>query len=329
MSANENHQLGIVARTLDERLDATGPFCSVRPLAGQWAIYLDDEPIEGTFATSRKALAGARHYKAELHQKIAGEFFKTTGLSESLWTLNSHAVVNKVDPAEFIVFYRRAFMAHIGCHALPPQKTVQDAVKLINTTFHLPGPMLLALEQVYSSRQNPLGPGSVNWELFKVLREKGFLTYDPNETDRLVELTPSGRAALSRDPRGLPLELREIIFEGAQPEEREHIAAWNSLISSGIAGQINAQGLKNAIANRCELRIEEGSEEGRDIIIRGRGMTTDGLQISDVLVASFPTQWEPFKAASKGLAHAIIRQQAILASTIVPSLEPPSPANQF
>lgn len=311
-AAHETHQLGIVARTLDERLDATGPQCSVRPTEGHWRIYLNDAPIKGTFETSRKALAAARHYKADMQQRIADEFFKTTGLSADQWSLNAHALVNRVDPAEFVVFYRRTYMAHIGCHALPSRKTMQEAIKLINTTFHLPGPMLFALEQVYGEQGKRFGPGAVNWSLFNILQEKGFISFDEREEDRHVHLTAAGRAALTRDPRGLSLELREIIFAGALPEERELRSVWNNLIGSSISGQVNAQGLRAAFANGYELRVEDGSDEGKDIILRGSGTELDGTPITDLMVASFPSQWEPFKVASKGLAEAIVRQQSML-----------------
>ncbi len=311
-TSNEIHQFGILARTLDERLDASGPHCSVRFVDGNWKIYLNEEPLDSTFATSRKALAAARHYNADMQRKIAEEFFKTSGLSPEAWTLNAHALVSNLDPAEFVVFYRRTYMAHIGCHALPPRKTIQDAVKLINATFHLPGPMLLALEQVYGAAGKPFGPGSVNWPLFAALRDKGFISFDDNDDSRPVFLTETGRAALTRDPRGLPLEMREIIFAAASTQEQEFRPVWNNLISSDIAGQLNAQGLRSALIKGFELHLEDNQEEGRDAILRGTGKEPDGTPVTNVMVASFTTQWEPSKIAAKRLAEIIVQHQSEL-----------------
>jgi len=311
-ASNENHQLGIVSRTLEERLDGTGPGCSIRPFEGQWRIYLDDEPLEGAFDTSRKALAAARRYKADRQRKVAEDFFVTTGLSSDLWTLNANALVSKIDPVEFVVFYRRAYMAHIGYYALPSARSVHEAIELINATFHLPSPVLHALEQVYGEEGKSFGIGSVDWSLFGVLRSRGFLSFQNPGPDNPVYLTEIGRAALGRDPRGLPLDLREIIFAGASPKEFQFRPAWNALIGSGMAGQANAQGLRRAVSSGLELRLEIAGEE-QYIVLRGSGLDPDGSEVQDCLVASFPSHCEHFKAASKSLGEAIVHQQAKLA----------------
>jgi hypothetical protein len=207
---------------------------SVRLAGDAWRVFVDDTPGERAHQDAAAAIVEAGEIVAEAKALVTATAYRTSGLSPARWQVEGFGFRSVSSPGDRIMprkdFWTSSIdFVEVGQHASP-----LAAEEALRNLPHLRSDLIRSLERVYGMS----GPMPVYYDELPQMRELeagGLLTLAFAGCAWTASMTEAGLDVLDADPRGLPLALRQIIFDAGAtgPLGDSSRTEWNPFLGCG------------------------------------------------------------------------------------------------
>lgn len=314
-------KIGRYAMSVEDFLAKNETEIKVRLSGDSWAVEEGGNPIATGLADNSAAVQAAWAHIAERLAVRDEALYELTGLPKEQWKIDGTLIRSTDGRGMFLFSSPRGWSAFSGQACIAESVKIEDALAAIRDCDLLTPSELESLERLFEMTEG-VRPFGNDLPHFDGLAARGFAERD---ADGFYHATSEGLAKLDADPRGLPLNLRNIVFEGAEEIGFEGDARreWNRFMSD----RHNGVELLRALENGIELYVGTAGNEPFEVALRGEGRCKDGRYMSDQPIQLLDPSWAGDVMVSEKYAGAVVARQELLRDALRPAVDTASPAS--